>query len=126
MNYAEAKRTAVRLFGLGTQLKRTDNARRCLVLNTEGMPFGDGMSWLEALRSAGTFIMLKNEVKQKEAQRLKERFEEFAKLTGWDVEKLTEPQLGYFDVWMACVEKGEAPPPPPATVIEKIVKVFTR
>ncbi len=119
MTYAEAKRTALKLFGPGTALMRTDKARRCLVLNDRGVPFGDGKSWLEALRSAGTFRMLQNEVKAKEAQRFKERFEEFAKTTGWDTEKLNEEQLLYFDVWMACKEKGEEPPPVPAIEAEK-------
>lgn len=132
MNYVEARQTAQRLFG-DVKLHRTKNHGKCLVLRKrktqrkmstpdgekivhgeEYVPIGDGKSWLEALRSAGTFVMAENKKREIEMEALKARLEEFQKATGWDPERLDEEQLGYFDVWMACKDKGEEPPPAPA------------
>ena len=101
MNYAEAKRTALKLFGPGTVLKRTSEHHTCLVLDPSGFPIGDGGSWLEALRSAGTLRIMQNEKKRVEAEKLKAFFEEYVKETGHDPEKMTEEQLFHFEGWMA-------------------------
>ncbi len=119
MTYAEAKKTALKLFGPETTLKRTDNARRCLVLSPTGTPVGDGRSWLEALRSAGTYYIMKDEVRKAEAARFKTLFEEYTKETGYDPEKMNETQMAHFDAWMAAKEKGVPTPPAPAVEPEK-------
>lgn len=118
MTYAEAKRTASKLFGPGLKLHRGKN--RCFLLRPDGLPMGDGRSWLECLRSAGEAVMLKNA----RTEALKVRLEEFVKVTGWDPEKLTEKQLAYFDVWMTAKDENKEPPPPPTNIVEKLVKLF--
>ncbi len=94
MKFLEAKNTARRLFG-NVELRR-NSFHRCIVVQN-GKAIGDGHSWLEALRSAGEFQMLRNDL---EAKRIKVIVDEYAKMTGIDASKpLTAEQLEAFDKW---------------------------
>ncbi len=103
MNLLQAKQTAAKLFGPGLKLHRGKN--RCFVIR-DGMPIGDGSSWLEALRSAGEMQMAKNAMADAEAERVKTMIQAF-RVAHPDIDpskNLTEEQLKVFD---AFVEKYE-------------------
>ncbi len=100
MTFLESLQTAKKLFGPGTKLHR--GKHKCFVMR-DGMPIGDGRSWLEALRSAGEMQMAKNTRDEAEAERIKVMLTAFrAKYPDIDPEKqLTTEQLIIFDEFTA-------------------------
>lgn len=108
MTFLEAQQTARRLFG-NTKLHRGKN--RCFVLRN-GLPIGDGKSWLEALRSAGELQMLMNATAEDEQKYTHDMIAAFReKHPDMPIDKLTEEQLAIFDVFVIEYEKENLPPP---------------
>ncbi len=115
MTFVEAKTTAAKLFGPGLKLHRGKN--RCFIIR-DGMPIGDGRSWLEALRSAGEMQMAKNAMNDAEAIRVKKMLEVFrAEYPDINPEKeLTKEELDIFDEFVSGYElKAEQDKPHPGT-----------
>lgn len=110
MNLLEAKQTAAKLFGPGLKLHRGKN--RCFVIR-DGMPIGDGRSWLEALRSAGEMQMAKNAYQEAEAKRIQVMIDAFrAEHPAIDPTKtLTSEQLALFDAFTEEYDHPEAAKP---------------
>ncbi len=103
MNFIEAKKTAARLFG-PVKLHRGKN--RCFVIR-DGMPIGDGRSWLEALRSAGEMQIAKNAKDAAEHERVALMINAFrSKYPDIDPTKELAPaQLELFDAFTAEYDK---------------------
>ncbi len=103
MTFLEAKQKAIRLFG-DVILHRGKN--RCFVIR-DGMPIGDGRSWLEALRSAGEMQMARNALDDAEHARVQKMLTAF-RAAHPDInpeQTLSEAQLQTFD---AFTEKYDA------------------
>ncbi len=105
MTFAEAKRTAVKLFGPGIRLHR-GHLGNCYVIR-DTKPIGDGRSWLEALRSAGEFQMLKNAYNDAEVVRVETMIKAFrAEHPDIDPSKqLTPEQLEVFDAFTEAYDR---------------------
>ncbi len=100
MTYQEAIKTASKLFGPGLKLHRGKN--RCFVIR-DGMPIGDGSSWLEALRSVGEMQMAKNAIQDAEVTRVNAMIQCFRDEHP-DIDptkELTPQQLELFDEFTA-------------------------
>ncbi len=107
MTFIEAKQTAAKLFGPGLKLHRGKN--RCFVIR-DGMPIGDGRSWLEALRSAGEMQMAKNAMQEAEEKRVGEMIKAFNLVhpeinLAVGAPPLTEEELVKFDAFAEEYDK---------------------
>ena len=129
MNLLKAKQTAAKLFGPGLKLHRGKN--RCFVIR-DGMPIGDGSSWLEALRSAGEMQMAKNAITEAVQEHVHKMIAAFkAKHPELPVEGLTEEQLLIYDAFVTEYEKTNPPPgqkaapeaPAPTSAIPEIKRI---
>lgn len=113
MTFLEAQQTARRLFG---NVKLHRGKHQCFVIDiVTDMPIGNGKSWLEALRSAGEYHMMKNAMREAEMAHVAACIEGFKaahpemKIDG---DKFTDEQLEAFDAFVVEFEKTHPNPVP--------------
>ncbi len=108
MTFVEARNLAKRLFG-AEKIHR--GKHRCFIIR-DGMVIGDGLSWLEALRSAGEMQMAKNAMDEAEQKHVSEILGAF-RTAHPDVPlegQLTDAQLEAFDAFSLEYEKTHPNP----------------
>lgn len=113
MTFLEAQQTARRLFG---NVKLHRGKHQCFVIDlVTDMPIGNGKSWLEALRSAGEYHMMKNAMREAEMAHVAACIEGFKAANPdmkIDGDKFTDEQLEAFDAFVVEFEKTHPNPVP--------------
>lgn len=113
MTFLEAQQTAKRLFG---NVKLHRGKHQCFVIDlVSDMPIGNGKSWLEALRSAGEYHMMKNAMREAEMAHVAACIEGFKAANPdmkIDGDKFTDEQLEAFDAFVVEFEKTHPNPVP--------------